>query len=74
MVRYQPERTSKITRGENAGHTLTYANVTQDWETVANWDGATDLKINTRAEGDLPVVVMVQQGKSGPILAAAQLP
>ncbi|MEL6618865.1 MAG: DUF1223 domain-containing protein [Pseudomonadota bacterium] len=73
MLRYQPERTARITRGENAGHTLAYANVTQDWKILFEWDGMTPLDIAAVAEGDLPIVVMVQQGLHGPIMAAAHL-
>jgi len=73
MLRYTPARTSKITRGENAGHTLTYANVAEDWKILAEWDGVTALALDAVAEGDQPVVVMVQEGLHGPILAAAQL-
>ncbi|WP_299614090.1 thioredoxin family protein [uncultured Tateyamaria sp.] len=73
MLRYTPERTSRITRGENAGHTITYANVTEDWKILQEWDGVTDLSINADAPGDKPLVVMVQKGLSGPIVAAAQL-
>ncbi|WP_299733195.1 thioredoxin family protein [uncultured Tateyamaria sp.] len=73
MVRYQPERTARITRGENAGHTLAYANVTQDWKILQQWDGVTDLELDAQAPGDIPVVVMVQEGRHGAILAAAQI-
>ncbi|MEO0401375.1 MAG: DUF1223 domain-containing protein [Pseudomonadota bacterium] len=73
MVRYQPERTAKITRGENAGHTISYANVTQEWKILQEWDGVTDLNLEAQAEGDIPVVVMIQEGRHGAILAAAQL-
>ncbi|WP_299628281.1 thioredoxin family protein [uncultured Tateyamaria sp.] len=73
MLRYQSERTARITRGENAGHTLSYANVTEDWKILAEWDGVTTLAMDAVAEGDNPVVVMVQKGRHGPILAAAQL-
>ncbi|MEM6373180.1 MAG: DUF1223 domain-containing protein, partial [Pseudomonadota bacterium] len=73
MVRYQPERTARITRGENAGHTLAYANVTQDWKILQQWDGVTDLDLKAQAPGDIPVVVLVQEGRHGRILAAAQL-
>lgn len=73
MVRYTPERTSNITRGENAGHVITYANVTEDWKILAEWDGVTALSLEAVAEGADPLVVLVQQGLHGPILAAAQL-
>ncbi|APX10638.1 DUF1223 domain-containing protein [Tateyamaria omphalii] len=73
MLRYTPERTSRITRGENAGHTITYANVTEGWKILQQWDGVTDLAIKADAPGDKPLVVMVQKGVDGPILAAAQI-
>ncbi|WP_299040992.1 thioredoxin family protein [uncultured Tateyamaria sp.] len=73
MLRYTPERTARITRGENAGHTLTYANVTEDWKILKEWDGITDLAISADAPGDKPLVVLVQKGVHGPILAAAQI-
>lgn len=73
MLRYTPERTARITRGENAGHTISYANVTEDWKILQEWDGITDLTIEAEAPGEKPLVVMVQRGLSGPILAASQL-
>ncbi len=73
MVRYQPERTSKITRGENAGQTLSYAHVTEDWKILREWDGLTQLKIDTPVVGDAPLVVMIQEGRHGAILAAAEI-
>ncbi|GGX48333.1 hypothetical protein GCM10007385_15260 [Tateyamaria omphalii] len=73
MLRYTPERTARITRGENAGHTISYANVTEDWKILQEWDGITDLAIEADAPGEKPLVVMVQKGLNGPILAASQL-
>ncbi len=73
MLRYVPERQSRITRGENAGRTMTYANVTQDWTVVGEWDGRSPLKMAVKAVGDNPVVVLVQAPKMGPIIAARQL-
>ncbi len=73
MLRYTPMRTSRITRGENAGHTLSYANVTEDWKILTEWDGATPLNLAAEAAGENPVVVLVQQDLHGPIVAAARL-
>lgn len=73
MVRYQAERSLDILRGENAGHTLSYANVTQDWEILREWDGMTALNLEAHASGDLPVVILIQEGRNGAILAAAQI-
>lgn len=73
MVRYTPERKAKITRGENAGHTLTYANVTEDWKILGQWDGSTALEMTAAVAGTKPVVVVIQEGQFGPIRAAAHL-
>ena len=73
MLRYTPQRSAHITRGENAGHTMLYANVTENWTVLAEWDGTTALALTTVVEGDKPVVVLVQQDQHGPILAAVRL-
>lgn len=74
LLRYQPARRAKITRGENAGRTVHYVNVTQDWRVVTKWNGRKDLTLRTAAPEDLPVVVLIQKSNHGPIIAAAQLP
>lgn len=73
LVRYQSERETRITRGENAGNTINYAHVTEDWKILREWDGAARLSLETPIEGDYPLVVMIQEGRSGPILAAAEI-
>ena len=73
MLRYTPQRSAHITRGENAGHTMLYANVTENWTVLAEWDGTTALALTSVVEGDKPVVVLVQQDQHGPILAAVRL-
>ena len=73
MLRYWPSRTIKIKRGENAGRTLNYANVTYGWTVLGNWSGAEDARIDVAVEGDDPVVVLVQDHDHGRILAAARL-
>ena len=73
ILRYVPRREARITRGENAGRTLDYANVTQDWTVLGEWDGRAPLELEAEAPGDLPVVVLVQAGNMGPILGAARV-
>jgi hypothetical protein len=73
MVRYQPERTARITRGENAGRTFSYANVGQDLTVLGEWDGRTPLDMSVMLDGSLPVVVMAHQGPLGPIVGAERL-
>jgi hypothetical protein len=73
VVRYTPERDIKITRGENAGHHFTYANVVEDWEVVAEWSGTEPLTVDIPMQGDWPLVVLLQTPGPGPIQAAARL-
>lgn len=73
MVRYAPEHTTKIKRGENRGKTLSYANVVEDWQVLGDWDGSAALNISAKMTGDLPCVVIIQGQDAGPILAAARL-
>lgn len=73
MLRYQPERASEITRGENAGRSIVYVNVTQDWEVLGAWDGQAPLQMSVDVTGEHPVVVLVQGENAGPIYAAARL-
>ena len=75
MLRYSPMERTKVTRGENAGNLMEHSNVVQDWQVLADWDGSAPLSLSAKAEGDLPVVVIIQrQEKGGPgaILAAAR--
>ncbi|MBW4708493.1 DUF1223 domain-containing protein [Roseobacter sp. YSTF-M11] len=73
LLRYKPKREARITRGENAGRTISYANVTQDWKVVREWDGREPLSMQAMAPGDAPAVVLIQAERMGPILAAARV-
>jgi hypothetical protein len=73
MLRYQPTRIARITRGENAGRTLEYLNVAEDWQLLARWDGRAPLSVEANAPGAHPVVVLVQEIDHGPIRGAARL-
>ncbi len=73
LVHYSPSETVSIHRGELAGHQLTYHNVVQAWTKVADWDGATPLSFDTTASSDAPAVVIIQEGFSGPVIAAEKV-
>ncbi len=73
LVRYTPEQTVSIGRGENAGRTVTYSNVVTSWDVVGQWDGQPTFSADVPARGGAPAVVIVQQTGAGPILAAARL-
>ncbi|MDU9003582.1 DUF1223 domain-containing protein [Sedimentitalea todarodis] len=72
VVRYAPLKTAQITRGENAGHELDYANVVEDWILLGEWDGAGPYQAQTELDGDLPTVVLLQYAGPGAIVAAAR--
>ena len=73
VVRYRPEASVKIERGENAGHRIAYSNIVTDWQIAAEWDASHPFRGRIAAKGDLPVVVLIQQQGPGRIEAAAQL-
>lgn len=73
VVRYLPEQSVAIKRGENRGKTISYVNIVKTWQVIGRWDGLAPLNIQTEASGSDPVVVIVQRDHFGPILAAAEL-
>lgn len=73
VVGYAPSQTVEITRGENAGRTVDYANVVTNWMTVTEWDPSAPLRVQAQSDSDKPAVVIVQHNGTGPIMAAAHL-
>ncbi len=73
LVRYDPEETVEIVRGENAGRTLTYANIVRSWQVLGRWERGTAWTTEVPVGGSDPVVVLLQEPGPGPILAAAAL-
>jgi hypothetical protein len=73
LVRFLPEATVDIRRGENAGRTITYSNIVTAWDVVARWDGRAPLDLLVNVSGGDAIAVLVQQTGHGPILGAAQL-
>jgi hypothetical protein len=73
LVRYTPQATVEIRRGENAGRTISYSNIVTSWDQIGEWDGAAPLSLAANISGGSPVVVIVQRAGQGPILAAAEL-
>ena len=73
VVRYVPEIIREIKRGENAGRTIRYTNVVTSWETIAEWDGASDLTLNHPLTGEGAVAVIVQTRNLGPVQAARKI-
>ncbi|OED50938.1 hypothetical protein AB838_00245 [Rhodobacteraceae bacterium (ex Bugula neritina AB1)] len=73
LIRYTPQQTVSINRGELAGRTLSYANVVEDWQIAAEWDGAGDLEIAVPAPGSAASAVLVQAAPFGPVIAAVRV-
>ena len=73
LVRFERQASVDIRRGENAGRTITYANVVRDWSVIGEWDGAQPLTVSAPVQGDLPLAVIVQKKGFGPIMAAMQV-
>ena len=74
LLRYRPEATVAIERGENAGKLLKYSNIVTEMTQLAVWDSSAPLKIDTRISGDEPLVVLLQYPDFGTIEAAVELP
>ncbi len=51
LVRFEPMRKVEIRRGENAGKTISYANIVTSWTPVAKWDGDAPLQHICRSGG-----------------------
>lgn len=73
VIRYMPEATVSIGRGENEGREVTYTNIVTDWQAVADWPGIAPFELTTSVAGPEPVVVIVQTEGPADVLAAAQL-
>lgn len=73
LVRYFPKMTVEIERGENRGQAISYHNIVTSWENIGAWTGLSPLALTTRATGDDPIVVILQQEGPRAVLAAAVL-
>ncbi len=73
LVRYAAGETVMIERGENAGRTIDYVNVVQDWQTLGRWDGAGPVVVNVPSAEAGAYVVIIQAPGPGLIYAAARL-
>ncbi|WP_375256367.1 DUF1223 domain-containing protein [Yoonia sp.] len=73
LVRFTPEQTVAITRGENAGRSYSYANIVKSWDVIGRWNGAGGLSMSADAYGSDGLAVIIQRATNGPIVGAAQL-
>jgi hypothetical protein len=70
VIRFTPEATVAIGRGENQGREVTYTNIVTEWQAVADWPGQAPLEMTAAAAGADPVVVVVQTEGPADVLAA----
>ncbi|MDE0968545.1 MAG: DUF1223 domain-containing protein [Octadecabacter sp.] len=73
VIRYSPQETVDIHHGENAGKSLTYANIVTEWSSIGEWNGDGDLNMTVNTSGKEPLVVIVQEPGPGAIRASAVL-
>lgn len=78
LVRYDLQRSQRIRRGENAGHTITYHNVVRDIRNLGLWRGeAMEIALSTDdlwSRGPDRCAVILQRDGHGPVVGAAILP
>lgn len=73
LVRYLPAEDVEILTGENAGMTLTYANIVTDWQLLGRWVGDAPLALDAEMPGNAPAVVILQTEGPGLIRAAVRV-
>jgi hypothetical protein len=73
LIRYTPEETVTIERGENAGKTITYHNIVTSWEGLGEWQANVPLELTAPFGGDQPGAVILQTAGPAAILAAARI-
>ncbi len=73
LVRYSEGETVMIERGENAGKTIDYVNIVQDWQILGRWDGKGPAVVNVPSAEAGTYVVIIQAPGPGLIYAAVRL-
>lgn len=73
LVRYTPQETVTIERGENAGKTITYHNIVTSWDGLGDWQANAPLELTAPFGGDQPGAVILQSVGPAAILAAARV-
>ena len=75
LVRYDSRTLDvPIRAGENGGKTLAHRNVVRSVEPLGTWTGArTSFAVAAAADPAYRTAILVQQGKGGPIVAAARV-
>ena len=74
VVHYTPRVERDIEGGENSGRSVTYHNVVTDWTVAGQWNTFAPLDRVLPVQPDGAVAVILQDGASGPVIAAAAIP
>lgn len=73
VVGYTPEAKVAIGHGENAGETITYANIVTSWEHVGRWNGKAGVELTAPMPNAPRAAVIVQVEGPRRVLAAAKV-
>ena len=74
VAKYMRRATVRITRGENAGRTITYANIVTSLDRMGEWRGRVPEAVSMPQPGPGEgVAVWIQEAPMGRILAAAHI-
>lgn len=73
LVGYTGAASVDIRHGENAGKTITYANIVRSWDRVGEWDGTGSFDTTAQLGDDEHYAVIVQVHGPGKVLAAARV-
>lgn len=73
LVHFTETETVEILHGENAGKTISYANIVTGWDRVGSWDGAGEYSFSADLPQDGPLALVIQAAGPGKVLAAYRL-
>lgn len=73
LIRYKPQQNVAIKRGENAGRSLSYANIVTEINVLREWNGRDPLTVEAGMNGDLPGIILMQGKGQGPVVAAVRV-
>ncbi|HCQ64718.1 MAG TPA: DUF1223 domain-containing protein [Rhodobacteraceae bacterium] len=73
LVHFVEAATVEILHGENAGKTITYANIVTGWDRVGSWDGVGEYMFSVELPQDGPLALVIQAKGPGQVLAAFRL-
>lgn len=73
LVRFIDTATVEILHGENAGKTITYANIVTGWDRLGSWDGTDEYTFEAALPAEGSLALIIQTKGPGKVLAAYRL-